>query len=74
MTNGREVGSYIGAHILGFVLSTLLATFVMVPLYTSTNIGMHAAGRYTVSFAFFVVVQVVVFGVFIVLRGRPAPG
>jgi heme/copper-type cytochrome/quinol oxidase subunit 4 len=70
MTNGREVGSYIAAHIMGFVLGALLTTFVMVPIYTSTGVATHAVSRYMVSFLFFAVVQVVVFGVFIVLRGR----
>lgn len=69
-TNGREIGSYIGAHVLGYVLSMLLTTFLLVPLYTNTRIGMQPAGRYGVSFVFFAVVQVVVFGVFIALRGR----
>src|SRR4051812_43157614 len=69
-TNGREVGSYIGAHVIGYAFSILLTSFVIVPLYTSTSIGTHAAGRYSVSFAFFAVVQVVVFGIFIAMRGR----
>jgi hypothetical protein len=72
-TNGREVGSYIGAHVLGYVLSMLLTTFLLVPLYTSTRIGMHAMGRYGVSFVFFVVVQAVVFGVFLAMRGSAGP-
>ena len=70
MTNGREIGSYIAAHILGFILGALLSAFIMVPIYTSTGVAAHAVARYMVSFIFFAVVQVVVFGVFIGLRGR----
>jgi hypothetical protein len=72
MTNAKEVACYAAAHILGFVLGALLTAFVMVPIYTSTGLGAHVGERYVVSFLFFIVVQVVVFGVFIALRGRPA--
>ncbi|HME21316.1 MAG TPA: hypothetical protein VKI44_08175 [Acetobacteraceae bacterium] len=70
MTNGREVGSYIAAHVMGFVLSALLTTFVMVPIYTSTGVVTHPLERYVISFLLFAVIQVVVFGAFITLRGR----
>jgi heme/copper-type cytochrome/quinol oxidase subunit 4 len=70
MTNGREIGSYIAAHVMGFVLGALLTAFVMVPIYTSTGVAAHAVGRYMVSFIFLAVVQVAVFFAFIALRGR----
>lgn len=71
MTNAKEVACYAAAHVMGFALSALLTTFVMVPIYTSMRIAAHPGGRYLVSFLFFAVVQVVVFGAFIALRGRP---
>jgi hypothetical protein len=70
MTNGREIGSYIAAHIMGFILGAVLSALVMVPIYTSTGIAAHAVARYMVSFIFFAVVQVAVFFAFIALRGR----
>ena len=70
MTNGREVGSYIAAHVMGFVLGALLTTFVMVPIYTSTGVATHPLERYVISFLSFAAIQVVVFGAFITLRGR----
>ena len=71
MTNAQEITAYAVAHVIGFVISAVLTTFVMVPIYTSTGIGAHAGGRYLVAFVFFVVVQIVVFGAFIAMRGRP---
>jgi hypothetical protein len=71
MTNAKEVACYAAAHIIGFALGAVLTAFVMVPIYTSTAIAVHAGGRYLVSFVFFVVVQMVVFSIFIALRGRP---
>lgn len=71
MTNTKEVACYAAAHIVGFVISALLTTFVMVPIYTRTSIAANVGGRYLVSFVFFAVVQTVVFGIFIALRGRP---
>ena len=72
MTNTKEVICYAIAHIMGFVLSALLTTFAMVPIYTSTRIAAQAGGRYLVAFVFFAVVQVVVFGAFIAMRGHPS--
>ena len=71
MTNAKEVACYAAAHVMGFALSALLTAFVMVPIYTSTRIATNPGGRYLIAFLFFAVVQVVVFGAFIALRGRP---
>jgi hypothetical protein len=74
MTDTREVAAYAAAHVVGFVLIALLTTFVLVPLvYSATTIGTHAGGRYLIAFLFSVVVQVVVFFIFIAMRGRRQP-
>jgi hypothetical protein len=71
MTYTKEVACYAVAHVVGFILSALLTSFVMVPIYTSTRIAAQAGSRYLVAFIFFAVVQTVVFGIFIAMRGRP---
>jgi len=71
MTNAREVACYAVAHVIGFVLSALLTSFVMVQIYTSSPLAMHAGGRYMIAFIAFAVVQAVVFGIFVVMRGHP---
>ena len=71
MTNAKEVACYAAAHVIGFALSAVLTQFVMIPIYMSAEMAAHPAGRYVVSFIFFVIVQTVVFGAFIAMRGRP---
>jgi heme/copper-type cytochrome/quinol oxidase subunit 4 len=68
----REIMSYALSHLMGFVLSSLVTSFVLVPIYTSTQIARSAANRYTLAFVVFAIVQTVVFAVFIAIRGRPA--
>jgi hypothetical protein len=70
MTNRREIVSYAVAHVMGFVLSGLLSAFVLVPIYTSTEIARSAVNRYTLAFVMFAIVQTIVFAVFIAIRGR----
>jgi hypothetical protein len=74
MTDAREVACYAAAHVMGFVLSALLTTFVLVPMvYTHAAVATNAGGRYLIAFLFSVVVQVVVFFIFIAMRGRRQP-
>jgi hypothetical protein len=70
MTNSREIASYAVAHVMGFVLSGLLSAFVLVPIYTSTEIARSAVNRYTLAFVMFAIVQTIVCVVFIAIRGR----
>ena len=39
MTSQREIVSYAVAHLMGFILSSLLSAFVLVPIYVSTEIA-----------------------------------
>lgn len=70
MTNAREVVSYIVAHLIGFALTSLLSAFVLVPIYMSSTVARSAVNRYTIALVVFAIVQTIVFGIFITLRGR----
>jgi len=70
MTSHCEIVSYAAAHLMGFILSSLLSAFVLVPIYVSTEIARSTANRYTLAFVMFAIVQTIVFVVFMALRGR----
>lgn len=74
MTDTKEVVAYVLAHLAGYVVGFVVNTLVMVPLFRESGLAGSYAGMLAMSFLVYLLIQVVVFFLFILIRNRRSQG